>query len=122
MRDLKFLRYALTGGVAAVVDAGSFFILTKVELPVAPAAILSFCLAALVNYRLTARFVFSRDATTRGFTLFFVAALVGLTVNVNLMLASIALFDLPPLTAKIFGIGTALLVNFYLNMRIVFPH
>jgi putative flippase GtrA len=120
MRDPKFLRYILTGGVAAVVDAGSFCLLTMVKLPIAHAGIFSFCLAALVNYRLTARFVFSRDATTRGFMLFFIAAFVGLTVNVNVMFVSIALLDLPPLTGKIFGISTALLVNFYLNMRIVF--
>lgn len=123
MRDLidKFLRYILTGGVAAIVDAGGFILLTKAAtLGIAPAGILSFCVAALVNYRLTGRFVFSQDATAHGFALFLFAALVGLSVNVSVMLASVALFDLWPLAAKILGIGTAFLVNFCLNLRIVF--
>ena len=122
MPDLifKFLRYILTGGVAAIVDAGGFFLLTKANFPIAPAGIISFCVAALVNYRLTGRIVFSREATTRGFALFLVVALIGLTVNVSVMLASVALFDLWPLAAKILGIGTAFLVNFCLNVRFVF--
>jgi putative flippase GtrA len=122
MRDLfyKFLRYIVTGGVAAVVDAGGFFLLTQTKLPIAPAGILSFCVAALVNYRLTGRFVFNQGATAGGFALFLFAALIGLTVNVGVMLASLALFDIWPLAAKILGIGTAFLVNFCLNVRFVF--
>ena len=122
MRDViyKCLRYILTGGVAAIVDAGGFFLLTKAKLPIAPSGILSFCVAAFVNYRLTARFVFSRDVTTRGFALFLFAALVGLTVNVGVMLAGVMLFGLWPLAAKIVGIGVAFVVNFFLNMHFVF--
>ena len=116
----KLLGYTLTGGIAAIVDAGGFFLLTQTNLPIAPSGILSFCVAALVNYRLTGRFVFSRDATTRGFALFLIAALVELMVNVSVMLASVALLGLWPLAAKVLGIGTAFLVNFFLNVRIVF--
>ena len=89
-------------------------------MPIAPSGILSFCVAALVNYRLTGRFVFSQDATTRGFALFLLAALVGLTVNVGVMLAGVMLFGLWPLAAKIVGIGVAFVVNFFLNMHFVF--
>lgn len=122
IRDLtfKFLRNILTGGAAAIVDAGGFFLLTKAKLPIAPAGILSFCVAAVVNFRLTGHFVFSRTATARGFLRFFFAALIGLTVNVGVMLAGVALFDLWPLAAKIVGIGVAFLVNFCLNVRFVY--
>jgi putative flippase GtrA len=55
MRDFisKLLQYALTGGIAAVVDAGSFVLLVNAKLNIVVASCLSFCIAALVNYNLT---------------------------------------------------------------------
>lgn len=122
MRGLiaKLFRYAFTGGLAAIVDAGGFALLVMAKFAVAPAAVTSFCVAAVVNYRLTSRLVFRQDATGRGFALFLLAALVGLLVNVSVTLATIAALGLPPLAAKIVGIGTAFLLNFALNVGVVF--
>jgi putative flippase GtrA len=122
MRDLisKLSRYAVTGGIAAVVDLGGFDLLMKADFNIAPASVVSFCAAALVNYRLTSHYVFGRDATIQGLALFLLAALTGLTVNVGATLAGVSLVGLPPLVAKLVGIGTAFLVNFGLNIRIVF--
>lgn len=53
--------------------------------------------------------------------LFLFAALTGLTANVGVTLAGVYFLGLPPLFAKLVGIGTAFLVNFGLNVRIVFP-
>ena len=82
--------------------------------------ILSFCIAALVNYGLSSRFVFAHSATAQGFALFFVAALIGLSVNLGVTLAGVYLAGLVPIVAKIVGIGTAFLVNFALNLLVVF--
>jgi putative flippase GtrA len=122
MRELisKLLRYAITGGIAAIVDVGVFALLIKVDLGIAPASVLSFCLAALVNYRLTSQFVFSQDATIYGFTRFLVAAGIGLAANVGVTLIGAFVLGLPPLIAKLVGIGTAFFANFALNMLIVF--
>jgi putative flippase GtrA len=116
----KVLQYAVTGGVAAVVDAGGFVLLMTAELSVAVAASLSFGIAALVNYALTSRFVFKRAASVQGFVLFMAAALVGLSVNIGITLLGVFTLGLPPLAAKLAGIATAFLVNFLLNLHVVF--
>jgi putative flippase GtrA len=90
------------------------------KLSILAAGVLSFCAAALVNYRLTNQFVFKRDATLHGFALFFFAALTGLTINVGTILLGVFLFFLPPLAAKCAGIATAFLINFGLNLGVVF--
>ena len=122
MREVlsKLLPYAMTGGTAAIVDAGGFVLLVDAGSGVAAAGVLSFCTAAVVNYLLTIRFVFSREASMRGFLLFLSAALIGLSVNVGLTLLGFYMLGLPPLAAKLIGIGTAFFVNFLINLRIVF--
>lgn len=122
MLDLvrKLLQYGVTGGIAAVVDAGLFMLLVNARLNIVVASCLSFCIAALVNYSLTSRFVFNREATIRGLAAFTVAALVGLMVNIGVTLLGIFIVGLPPLAAKLAGIGTAFIVNFLINLRIVF--
>lgn len=122
MRDVfvKLLRYGVTGGIAAIVDAGGFELLLRAGLGIAAAGATSFCVAALVNYALTSHFVFGQGKTAFGFLAFFAAALVGLSVNLGVTLAGVYWLGLPPLAAKILGIGTAFLINFALNMGIVF--
>jgi putative flippase GtrA len=116
----KLLRYFLTAGAAAVVDVGGFALLRLIPLPIAAAAVISFCAAAMVNFLLTARFVFNRSPTLQGFAVFFLAALGGLIVNVSVTLAASLYLGIVPVLAKIIGVGTAFLVNFWLNLRIVF--
>src|SRR5882762_3342011 len=109
MRDFvsRLLEYAVTVGIAAVVDAGGFVLLVNAKLNIVVASCLSFCIAALVNYSLTSRFVFNREATVRGLAAFTAAALVGLMVNIGVTLLAIFTVGLPPLAAKLAGIGTA---------------
>jgi putative flippase GtrA len=116
----KLLRYFFTAGAAAIVDVGGFAILCLIRVPIAVSAVASFCLATVVNYLLTSRCVFNRAPTLRGFGLFFVAAVGGLLVNVSVTLAGSLYFGIAPVLAKIGGVGTAFLVNFWLNLRIVF--
>jgi putative flippase GtrA len=87
---------------------------------IAPAAATIFCVAAVANFRLTTRFVFRQQATARGFALFLIAALIGLGVNLSVTPAGIAVLGLPPIAAKIGGIWTAFMLNFALNVGIVF--
>lgn len=114
------LRYVATGGAAAVVDLGGFLLLTSQAVAVAPAAVISFVAAAVVNYMLTSRFVFASQASLRRFALFFAVALVGLAVNVGVTVLAATVLHLPPGFAKVIGIGTAFLLNFALNAGIVF--
>jgi putative flippase GtrA len=122
MRDFvsKLLRYGVTGGIAAIVDAGGFALLLHAGLSVVMAGCLSFCIAALVNYRLSSRFVFDSQASLRGFASFLAAALVGLAVNVGVTLVGVFSLGLPPIAGKLMGIGIAFIVNFLINLRFVF--
>jgi putative flippase GtrA len=117
---VKLFRYFLTAGVASIVDVGGFAALCFTPLPVVASAAMSFCVAALVNYLLSSRFAFGQPPTWKGFGMFFLAATGGLTVNVLVTLAGSAYFGLPPVIAKIGGVGTAFLLNFWLNLRVVF--
>jgi putative flippase GtrA len=117
---VKLLRYFFTGGIAAIVDAGGFSLLYQSGVLALPAAVSSFSIAAIVNFLLTSRFVFRQRATIRRFTLFLVAALFGLTVNVGVTMLTIMYLGLDPRLSKIVGIGTAFLINFLLNLCIVF--
>ena len=122
MRSLvwRFLQYGVTGGIAAIVDAGGFVLLVNAKLSIVVAGCLSFSIAALVNYTLTSRFVFDREATVRGLALFMAAALIGLTVNIGVTVMGVFLAGLPPFAAKLLGIAVAFLVNFLMNLRFVF--
>lgn len=116
----KLLRYFFTAGTAAIVDVGGFTLLCLLRAPIAASAVTSFCLAAAVNYLLSSRWVFHRAPSLRGFGLFFVAALGGLIVNVAVTLVGSLYLGLAPVLAKTVGVGTAFLLNFWLNLRVVF--
>lgn len=120
MIHVKLFRYFFTAGAAAIVDVGGFAILCFVAIPIAAAAVTSFCLATVVNFLLTSRCVFNQTPTLRGFGLFFVAAVGGLFVNVSVTLFGSLYLGIAPVLAKIVGVGTAFLLNFWLNLRIVF--
>ena len=122
MRDFvrRLVQYGVTGGIAAVVDAGGFVLLVHAKVSIVVASCLSFYVAALVNYNLTRRFVFNRDANLRGFLQFMAAALIGLTVNIGVTSMGVFTMGLPPLAAKLLGIAIAFFANFLLNLHIVF--
>jgi putative flippase GtrA len=79
----KLVRYSFMAGVAAIVDVGGFALLCLTPIPIAVSAATSFCLATVVKFPLTCRYVFNHEPTLRGFGLFFVAAVGGLLVNVS---------------------------------------
>lgn len=118
--DNKLVRYFFTAGTAAVVDVGGFAVLCRIGVHIAVAAVASFCVATVVNYLLTSRCVFQQSASLRGFGVFFVAAVGGLMVNVSVTLLGSLYLGIAPVLAKVVGVGTAFLVNFWLNLRIVF--
>jgi putative flippase GtrA len=121
MTDLqKLVRYFFMGGTAAVVDAGGFALLSMTPIPIAVSAATSFCLATVVKFPLTCRYVFHHAPTLRGFGLFFVAAVGALSINVSVTLVGSLYFGIAPIVAKVIGIGSAFLLNFWVNLRVVF--
>ena len=122
MRDLigKFLRYLVTGGIAAIVDICGFALLLRTGVPIPVAGTASFCAAAVANYLLTSRFVFRRASHSRGFAVFIGFACVGLLVNVGVTWAVATQLPIAPVIAKIMGIGVAFGLNFLMNTFVVF--
>ncbi len=116
----QLIRYSATGGLAAAVDLCGFVLLERAGLGVGQAAALSFLVATIVNYLLTARFVFAQTPTTRGYGRFLLAALTGFGVNVGVTVLVLRLFCLPPVLSKAIGIGMAFFINFTLNALFVF--
>lgn len=118
--NFKIVRYFFTAGAAAVVDVSGFAVLSRVGLPLAVSAVASFCIATVVNYLLTSRCVFSQRPSIRGYGFFFLAALGGLMVNVSITLIGSLYLAIEPVVSKVLGVGTAFLVNFWLNQQVVF--
>ncbi len=116
----QLIRYSMTGGTAAIVDLSVFSAICPVFLPVAPAATLSFVMSAAVNYTLSSIFVFKAGFGTRRFLMFFMVAAAGLVFNVTVTVLVVNLASAPPPIAKAVGIGTAFLLNFWLNTAVVF--
>ena len=116
----KFGRYFVTGGVAAVVDTTAFIALQHAGLALLAAASVSFLIAAVVNFQLSTRFVFSHAGGLRTFVSFLLAASIGYVVNVGVTVGVASSFDLMPSIAKVIGIATAFLMNFALNLLVVF--
>lgn len=117
----KFGRYLATGGFAAAVDLGAFSVLiTFGDVPLATAAVLSFLVATVVNYLLSARFAFGAATSLRGYLRFLAAASLGLAINVGTTVVAGRLGAVPPL-AKLLGIAVAFVINFALNLTLVFP-
>jgi putative flippase GtrA len=87
----------------------------------------------LMNYMLTAGFVFSQQATVQVFWSFFAAsfsivrgkmiggfALLGLVINLGVTVGLFAVVSLTSILAKLTRIGVAFVANFIMNLLLVF--
>lgn len=115
----RLLRYAATGGTAAIVDLGGLALLHGMGLSLAVAGTASFMFAVLVNFSLSSRYVFKVSVDPRRLPVFAAGAVLGLTVNMGVTLF-IAAIGAVPLAAKAAGIATAFLLNYGLNVLIVY--
>ena len=116
----RLIRYSGTAGVAALVDLGGFWSFQAMAWPLEIAAAASFLIATVVNYGLSARYVFRAPVHIRGYARFLSAALLGFVVNVGVTALLVRVAGLPPMAAKLAGIGLAFFVNFALNAAFVF--
>ena len=116
----RLVRYAFTGGAAAVIDIGGFALLSSVRVPVVLAATVSFLAAAIVNYLLTSRLVFQEAATVRRFGAFLAGTLLTLVINVSITSAGVIYLSLPHTLSKIIAVGTTFFISFWVNANLVF--
>lgn len=117
----KIVKYAFTAGAAAGVDLGLFWLLSELAIPLFVSAIASFLVASVVNYMLSARYVFGRKIAVSDYFRFLVAASLGFSINVVITIYFSQIVGLAPPLAKAIGIGLAFFANFAMNAVLVFP-
>ena len=115
------LGYTLAGGLAAGVDIGGFHWLAPRLQPLLLAAVLSFVLAAMVNYTLSSLWVYRRRwRSLRRAALFLALACLGLAVNAGVTWWLASTLPLHATLAKVGGVATAFGINFWMNTQLVF--
>jgi putative flippase GtrA len=115
------LGYLVTGGAAAIVDIGGFHLLAPVMGGVLLPAVLSFLVAAVVNYSLSSVWVFRRQwRSIRRVALFLLFASVGLAINAGATWVLASTLPIHATFAKIGGVAIAFVANFLMNAFFVF--
>lgn len=115
------VRYGFTAGCAAVVDVGLFGLFFATNMNLIVAASLSFLVATVVNYGLSARYVFEAESfSVGGYVRFLAAASLGFVLNVGVTAMAHQVLGFPALLSKVVGIGVAFFANFALNAFVVF--
>lgn len=102
-----------------MVDVGGFALLAPV-MPDLPAAILSWAIAAVVNYVTTSLFAFPTPLGLGKFLAFFFSASLGVVVNVGVTMTLLAFVTNAPWLAKVGGVAVAFVFNFLINYLFVF--
>jgi len=116
------LRFALTGGIAGVVQLALLALLTRHGWPALAANGVAFLLAAQVNFVLSVTFTWRDRSDGRGpwrRWLAFHGSIASMAV-VNMLAFAVARAALPALTASALGIGVAAIGNFIVGDRLVF--
>lgn len=116
----KILGYAATGGVAAIVDVTIFAILFKRFDSHTIPAMVSFILAAIVNYCLSSFLVFHTSLSLRRWLVFLYFAAVGFVINVSFTLVALRIIGSDPILAKLCGVAIAFVFNYIFNRLFVF--
>lgn len=120
---IQFFFYLFIGGSAAVVNLVAFLLLRECSVNTVPAAVTAFGVAALVNYWLSIKTIFRRNArwnTGTELLAYLIVVLLGASVDVTITYALIDM-QFTEWIAKAVASLIALIVNF-LGRRIwVFP-
>jgi putative flippase GtrA len=122
---VKFARYFVVGGIAAIVDFSVFglLLLALGSQSWFAANAMSFVVATVVNYVLSIRFVFSsgaRFSRTNEMLLVFLVSLIGLGVNQSAMWFFYRVAGWHLWLAKCGATGVALAWNFTARKHFVF--
>jgi len=116
------LRFALTGGAAAVVQLILLALLTRHGWPELAANGVAFLFAAQLNFALSVTFTWRDRLAAHGLRrrwLAFHGAIAGMAV-VNMLVFAAARTAVPVLAASALGIGVAAIGNFVVGDRLVF--
>jgi len=121
----QLTRFVLTGGLAAVVDYGSYQAMLATGMWIHLAKALAFVLGTLTAYRINRRWTFR--AAGGGVQLASVLALYGITFAVQVGMNAVMLALLPGSAwritlAFVVAQGTATCINFVVQRAVIFRH
>jgi putative flippase GtrA len=119
---LQFMRYIVVGGVAALIDAGTLYVLS-IHLGVNHmiAAAVGFFLGLLVNYLISIAWVFESQGNYRQeLILFSLIGLGGLILTEIIMWATVDVAKSPIMLGKIIALFLVLIWNFGMRKKFVF--
>lgn len=126
----QLFRFVATGGLSAVVDFGSWTLLTLAGVNVSVAKAVGFVLGTTTAYLINRRWTFRSAHSTRRFVAVFVLYLITFFLNTGLTLLVFSAVrrygppDLPQLAAQVIafviGQGAATTVNFIVQRMIIF--
>ncbi len=120
----EVFRYLCTGGSAALIDWFFYwFLISFFHAHYLIAALISFTLATIFNYYLSANWVFSGKQQYKRsleFSLVFIISLVGLAINQFCLVILIELVSMHFMWAKIAATGLIFFWNFFMRRQFVF--
>ncbi len=111
----QLFKFAIVGGIAAVVDVGILIILKELlHINVLFSSMISFCVSVTVNYILSMTFVFKGKEKSRvnEFLIFVVLSIGGLCINQLVLWVGINLMSIYYLTVKIIAMVIVPVYNF----------
>ncbi len=119
----KFVKYVFVGGVATVVDWGSFFLTNTVfGLFYQVALVVAFTLGSITNYTLNRTLTFQSKSKkiAKQFTTHLTISVVSLVVNMGLMYVIVSIIGLSPMGGRVITTLVMLIANYFLHKNITF--
>ena len=121
---LRFIKYFLAGGTAALFDIGIFMGLIRMGQSYVVAGSVSFIVATFVNYVLSTRYVF-RDRKGTGLRTVvatYAVSAVGLVLNQLILWLAIDHFHFFPFYSKLLATGMVFFWNYFIRNYVVFKN
>ncbi len=121
-KNKLFIKYVIVGGTGAIVDFAVLYFLTDFfQIYYLISATISFILSGTLNYYLNRKWTFrSKGKKRRQLPVFFIIALIGLSINNFIMYVLVEKFAFWYIYAKIVATGVVLIWNFTGNKYITF--
>jgi putative flippase GtrA len=121
--ETKFFRYCFGGGISAIIDLGVFFTLNEIfKIHYLYALIISFIIAASINYILQRKLTFKDNYSKKHkqFSVFLAIQLVGLIFNGLITAAQVEYLGVWPTLARFIAIFIVLFWTYTANKKITF--
>ena len=118
----KFIRFAISGAVATLVDVFFLYILTEyLAIWYLLSACLSFVIGTVIHYFISSGWVFQNSTKTiKQYLVFVSVQLVGLVINLLVIYILVEFFYFWYILAKLVAVFVGVIWNFFANLKVTF--